>query len=172
MEVQYMSLEQHALIARENVPSVTAWQAAITQLGFDFQIDPELKPFEDTGFVPCKLGQLDSGFEIYYESVGNVLSSYPQIKEKIEPRDFAISFRYAGDMAECACALIASASLAKSFDAVIYDPQDDLIYSFDDLISEIGLVLAEIENPSQEDIIEQPLAEPPKVGKRWWEFWK
>jgi hypothetical protein len=131
-----MSLEQHAFLTRGSVPSRADWQAAIVRLGFDLQIYPGLKPFEDSGFLPCKLGAKDSGFEIYYDPADELLTAYPQMKEKVGHRDYCISFRWGGDMAECACVLIASAALAKSFDAVVYYPDDDLIYSLDALVSD------------------------------------
>ncbi len=89
-----MALEQHAFLARENVPAVMAWQAAITQLGFALQVDPALEPFEASGFVPCKLGQVDTGFEIYYESADELFRMYPHIKDNVSPRNAAISFRW------------------------------------------------------------------------------
>lgn len=166
-----MSLEQHAFIARENVPSVTEWQTAITQLGFDLQLDSGLQPFEDSGFVPCTLKSKETGFEIYYESADELGNTYPHIREQIESRNFAISFRWGGDMAECACVLIASAALAKSFDAIVYYPEDDLFYTVDALISDAGEALAEIDNPPSSDT-ETSRTDRPSTGKRWWEFWK
>ena len=139
-----MSLEQHAFMTKGSVPSRANWQAAIGQLGFDLQFDQQLKPFEDSGFLPCKLRAKDSGFEIYYEPADDLLTAYPQMKEKVGHRDYCISFRWGGDMAECACVLIASAALAKSFDAVVYYPDDDLIYGFDELLSDAKEVLQDI----------------------------
>lgn len=136
-----MSLEQHAFMSRENVPSAATWQAAIGELGFDFTIDPELKPFEDSGFVPCSLGGKKTGFEIYYGPARELVSEYAQLKDKIGRRDYSITFRWGGDLAEAASVLIASAALVKSFDAVVFYPDDDLFYSFDELLNEIGSAL-------------------------------
>lgn len=167
-----MSIEQHAFIVREDVPTVTAWQAAITQCGFDLQINPTLQPFESSGFVPCQLGGDDSGFEISYESAAELLDTYAHLQEQVGPRDTAITFRFGADMAECACVLIASTALAKSFGALVYYPDDDLVYTVEDLISEAREALAELENPSQIEDSEHPLTTTPQGSKRWWEFWK
>jgi len=139
-----MSLEQHAFLARDSVPSVADWQAAITELGFDLEIYPELKPFEHSGGVPCKLGSIESGFEIYYEPADELLTTYPHAKEPAAHRDYAISFRYFGDLADLASVLIAAAALAKSFHAVVYDPQDDVTYTVGDLVGEARQALAQI----------------------------
>jgi len=139
-----LSLEQHAFLMKGTVPSRTDWQAAITEIGFDMQIDPELKPFEAFGFLPCKLEGRDSGFEIYYDPSDELLTAYPQLKENTGLRDYSISFRWGGDMAECACVLIASAALAKSFGALVYYPDDNLLYSYDDLVREAKQALEEM----------------------------
>jgi hypothetical protein len=140
-----MSLEQHAFIAREKVPSVAEWQAAISELGFDLQLYPELKPFEHSGGAPCKLGSLESGFEIYYDRAEELFDTYPHAREPAAHRDYAISLRYFGDTVEFACVCIALAALAKSFDVVLYDPQEDMVYTFDDIMSDARQALAEIE---------------------------
>ena len=78
MEVSVAN-SQYAFIDRERVPSREAWQAAITKSGFDLQLDPELKPFEDSGFSPCTLLGSASGVEIYYsddpEDIGEFKAS-------------------------------------------------------------------------------------------------
>ena len=73
-----------------------------------------------------------------------LLTAYPQLKENTGLRDYSISFRWGGDMAECACVLIASAALAKSFGALVYYPDDNLLYSYDDLVREAKQALEEM----------------------------
>jgi hypothetical protein len=138
-----MSLEQHVFLRKESVPARKEWQVAIAQLGFDLQLDPQLKPFEDSGFLPCTLAGKQSGFEIYYEPADELLRAYPHLKESTGGRDYSISFRWGGDMAECTCVLIVSAALASSFDAVVYYPEDDLLYSSDDLVREAKECMAD-----------------------------
>lgn len=139
-----MSLEQHAFLRRCSVPSREAWQTAILRLGFDMQLGPNLNPFEDSGFLPCKLAGNDSGFEIYYDPAAEVSIAYPGLKDKIAGRDYSISFRWGGDMIECACVLIASAALAKSFDAAVYCPGDNLFYGPEDLVREAQKAVAQV----------------------------
>lgn len=111
-----MANEQFAFLSREHVPSREAWQAAIDEAGFDFQLDPELRPFEDSGFSPCKLEGRDSGFEISYDGSRELLDSFPEL---VGDQDYCISFRWGGDMSECACVMIASYALAKNFGATV-----------------------------------------------------
>jgi hypothetical protein len=111
-----MANEQYAFLPKSRVPDRSSWQSAIDAAGFNFQLDLELQPFADSGFVPCKLHGRDSGFEIYYDESAAVFRSLPGVTSE---HDYCISFRWGGDMSECACVLIASYILAKDFGATI-----------------------------------------------------
>jgi hypothetical protein len=111
-----MSNELLAFIDKARVPSREAWQAAINDSGFDLQLDPEMKPLEDSAFSPCTLMGLASGVEIWYEGDPEFLNDFSEINQG---RNFCITFRWGGDMGECACASIASYTLAKNFGAVV-----------------------------------------------------
>lgn len=128
-----MANEQFAFLKKSEVPSRAAWQAAIEACGFDFQLDPELKPFEDSGFLPCKLMGSDAGFEISYED----LAALPrELRDLAQGRDYCISFRWGGSMAEGASAMIASYALAKSFDAIVSYEGEPPAETLDALLAE------------------------------------
>ena len=111
-----MANEQYAFLNKSEVPSREAWQAVIEACGFDFQLDPELKPFHDSGFLPCTLMGSDAGFEIYYDVVEELPGDF---RDLAQGRDHCISFRWGGSMIECASVMIASYALAKSFGAIV-----------------------------------------------------
>ncbi len=136
-----MSLQQTAYIVRASVPQRDTLQAAVDSLGFDCRIDASYAPFSSSGFFPCVLAGRDSGFEIYFESADDVLGSFPHLVDTVGNRDIAITFRWGGDMAECACVLIVSAALAKSFGAIVHYQDDDMLYSAEQLIIEANTVL-------------------------------
>lgn len=161
-----MSLLQTAFIERSRVPDRAKLEESVRSLGFDLTIDEFYRPFDCEGFLPCILKGRKSGFEIYFESPSEAVQSFPYLKAEIGNRDSAISFRWGGDMAECACVLIVSAALAKSFGAVVHYRDDDLLYSPDQLIEEAkgALQTAESEPPRRSP----PPPPPPK--KPWWKF--
>jgi hypothetical protein len=115
-----MSLQQTAYVARSNVPDRAALQAAVDALGFDCKIDTFYVPFQCSGFLPCVLAGSESGFEIYFEAATDVLSDFPNLTGTVGSRNVAITFRWGGDMSECACVLIVSAALAKTFGAIVH----------------------------------------------------
>jgi hypothetical protein len=122
-----MANEQYAFLEKDKVPNRQAWQAAIDECGFDFQLDPGLKPFEDSGFLPCTLRGRDAGFEIYYTGSPELLREFGDLAQG---KDYCISFRWGSSMAECASVMIASYTLARSFGAIVSyeggDPYENL----------------------------------------------
>lgn len=136
-----MSLQQTAYVERALVPNRDALQAAIDALGFDCKVDGSYIPFKSEGFLPCVLNGKGSGFEIYFEPATEVLQSFPHLAGTVKSRDSAITFRWGGDMVECACVVIVSAALAKSFDAIVHYQDDDMLYSTEQLVAEAGAAL-------------------------------
>ena len=136
-----MSLQQTAYLARTNVPDRAALQAAVDTLGFDCKIDTFYVPFQCSGLLPCVLAGSESGFEIYFEAAADVLSGFPNLVATIGSRDVAITFRWGGDMSECACVLMVSAALAKTFGAIVHYQDDDMLYSADQLVQEARAAL-------------------------------
>jgi hypothetical protein len=136
-----MALLQTAYIARGSVPERESLQAAVDSLGFDCKIDSSYTPFKSTGFLPCVLNGKESGFEIYFEPSTESMEAFPHLSEQVGRRDVAITFRWGGDMMECACILIVSAALAKKFGAIIHYQDDDMLYSPEQLVEEAGVAL-------------------------------
>lgn len=112
-----MAQEQYVFLEKSKVPSRNQWQQVVDESGFDLQIDEELVPFEQTGFLPCRLLGEESGVETYYQTVSDLDS--PNFNEIAAGRDYCISFRWGSSYQECACAMILSYALAQSFDALV-----------------------------------------------------
>jgi hypothetical protein len=139
-----MSLELHVLVAGE-LPQRHLWQAAIDRLGIPVQLDPALDVETGRGYSPCKLRGEDSGFELGDEAAGALVDTYPTLAKAAGsgPRS-AITFRWSGDMSECACVLGAAAGLVAGFGGVAYYPADDLLYDLGGLKLELDAALAEL----------------------------
>jgi hypothetical protein len=139
-----MSLQQTAYVLRSNVPDRVVLQAAIVALGFDCKVDSFYVPFQCSGFLPCFLAGRKSGFEIYFESAQEVLTDVPHLAKSVGSRDVAITFRWGGDMSECASVLIVSAALSSRFGALVHYQDDDMLYSSDQLVEEARAALQSI----------------------------
>lgn len=93
-------ITQYAFLNKIDVPSKQMWQDNINILGYNLILDSELKPFESSGFSPCKFNEKNSGFEIFYEDSKNVLEKYPNFKNKINNKDYCITFKWGEDLTE------------------------------------------------------------------------
>lgn len=119
-----MSMELHVLLSKSRLPDVGQWQAAIDALGFDVKLDPSLKVESDMGFLPAKFKGRDSGFEFNVSPASEITDTYSEFTNEFAGREVSGNFRWGGDLNEMACALVASAALAKLSDGVWFDPQE------------------------------------------------
>jgi hypothetical protein len=111
-----MANEQYAFLKSSNVPTRDALQQAIDRAGFGLTLDADYQPRTNVGFVPCTLNGKPTGVEVCFDDSEELLDSFREIAED---RDCCISFRWGGDMRECACAMVVSYALAESFEAIV-----------------------------------------------------
>lgn len=119
-----MSMELHVLLSKSRLPDVQKWQSAIDALGFDVKLDPSLNVESVTGFLPVKLKGQDSGFEFDVCPAPDITESYTELSKEFGNAEIAANFRWGGDLNEMACALVASAALARLSDGIWFDPQE------------------------------------------------
>jgi hypothetical protein len=136
-----MSLEMHVFLEKRRVPDRASWQAAVDFLGLPLRLSPDLDPIHDTGFSPSEIEGRKSGFEIYSEPPDALLQNQAELANVVGNRDWCISFRWGGDLNECACALAASAGLVKLCDAVAYCADDDLTHDLNRLLEDFRTCL-------------------------------
>jgi len=129
-----MSIEMYAFIREADIPDRVTWQESINSLGFPLDLDKDLDPLTSTGFTPCKIADLESGFEICLDSAEEILDSYPDRKSEFSEFEKSISYRWGGHMEELACSLASAAALMKGHGAKVYYPDDDLVYDADSLV--------------------------------------
>ncbi|MEQ8209620.1 MAG: hypothetical protein RH917_07290 [Lacipirellulaceae bacterium] len=129
---------QYALLAKDRVPSQSDWQKSIDECGFDFKLDPDLKPFEDSGFLPCKLRDREAGFEIYYETSAEALAEFNSIAPSAT---CSIEFTWGGEMIECASAMIASYALAKDFGATVSYEGEEPYSNLDQFLNDTKAII-------------------------------
>jgi len=124
-----MSQELHIFIQNARVPSRDDWQQAIEQLGFPTVLEPSLDLRRDTGYRPTTYKGQSSGFEFYLKPAVGILSSYPHIASRVGSRETCATFRWGGDLKECAASLSAAAALTNLADGIYFYPDDDILYS-------------------------------------------
>ena len=128
-----MANEQYAFLRRSELPTTAALQTAINNdPSFALTIDPETELQASVGFVPCVICGVESGVEIDFDDSPELISEFGPIATD---RDCCLVFRWGGDMAECACAMVLSYTLAKYYNAIVSyegEPPPDSLDSFRD----------------------------------------
>jgi hypothetical protein len=124
-----MAIELHIFADNSRIPSRDGWQRDIEQLAFPTVLDSSLDLRGGGGFTPTTYQGKATGFELYLEPAEGVLSGYPHVAPKVGDRDTCVTFRWGGDLTECAAALSAAAALAKLADGIYFFPDDDTLYN-------------------------------------------
>ena len=115
-----MSIHLNVYLARSSMPEPKQWAAAITEAGFDAQLDSDFDVDSKTGFLPCKYKGELAGFEYYADSVT------PEERAALELSnvfDFAVMFVTGSNMRDFISSLIASGILCKLSGGIFFDPQ-------------------------------------------------
>ncbi len=137
-----MANEQYAFIDKSSIPDRESWQAAVRECGFDLQLDPEWIAGESTGFAPCEILGREAGVEIYCDDDADFMSQFQDIAPG---KDYCISFRWGGSMAECACAMVLSVALVKNFGAIVSYEGEPPVESVADLLVETEAIVKDVE---------------------------
>ena len=131
-----MSLEMQVFLEKQRLPNRASWQSALDSLTLPLRLCPDLDPIHDTGFSPSEIKGLKSGFEIYSEPAHAHLQDQVELRKVVGNRDWCVSFRWGGNLNECACVLAASAGLVRLCGARAYYPEDDLSYDLNRLLED------------------------------------
>lgn len=129
-----MSLELHIFIKDSKVPSRDDWQQAIDDAGFPTVLDLSLDLRRDTGFRPTIYKEQATGYEFCLEPAAGILESYSHLAEQVGGRDMCATFRWGGDLMECAAAISSAAALTKLADGIYFYPDDDIIRTAEDVV--------------------------------------
>jgi hypothetical protein len=144
IDISPMAVQLHIFLKDTRVPNREAWQRAIEQLGFPVVLDPSLDLHRDKGYSPTTYGGHTTGFELYLEPANELVSAYPQIASRVGNRDQCVTFRWGGDLMECAAALSAAGALACVADGIYFYPDDNAVYDVQAALAAIRRELSSI----------------------------
>ena len=114
-----MSIDLNVYLRRASMPSPAAWKQAIREAGFPVDLDDDFDPDSFSGFLPCKLRDMVSGFEYF----SGQLSEADCLAVARVGSDFSVTFVTHSDLREFACSAAASSVLALASGGMLIDPQ-------------------------------------------------
>jgi hypothetical protein len=138
-----MPRAQSAYLVRKDVPARKDLQKAIDGLKFKVTLDDGYAPFKTSGYLPCTLDGEDAGFNIKFQDVAADAVS-ANLKSALGDRDVEIAVKWSGDVRELIAAMAACAALVQNFGAIVYDPDNDKVYSSEEFLEKAREAAASI----------------------------
>ncbi len=115
-----MSVDLIVYVKRSAMPTTQRWAEAIREAGFPLELGSDFDLDTATGFRPCKLRGVLSGFEYYS---GRLSEQDCQDLGAPSGCDFSAMLSTGSDLRECATSLIAASVLCQISNGMLYDPQ-------------------------------------------------
>jgi len=119
-----MAVVMSLFVNATRMASPADWAKAIRSSGFDVDLDSDFDPASFSGFLPCKYGSEDAGFEYLRESV-NKEALPDHVSVQVAERDTMINFVTHSDLRELATSMVASAVLCSISDGVLWETEAD-----------------------------------------------
>ena len=134
-----MSVDLNVFLNRSMMPTPTQWAQAIIDSGFDTEMDSDFDVDDFMGFLPCKHGGVDSGFEYYSDTVSPADRTELDLPNLI---DFSVTFVTGSNIRESMTSLISAGVLCKLSGGTLHDPQSGDSYSADTVLDWIRVEIA------------------------------
>jgi hypothetical protein len=135
-----MSVELTVYLTRSAMPSTRDWAQAIVDAGFPAELDAEFDVDSFSGFLPCRYGHADAGFEYFSGPI-----EFVDELELPEDFDFSVTFATHSSLREFASSAVSAAVLCSLSQGILVDPQADVAVSASDAILWAREQLEEIE---------------------------
>jgi len=125
-----MSVDFTVYMARHAMPEPREWAKAIQSAGFPAELDSEIDVDTFSGFLPCRYGDREAGFE--YESGALEFVDGLELPPDF---DFSVTFSTHSSERELASSVVAAAVLCSLSGGILVDPQADATVSADEAIA-------------------------------------
>jgi hypothetical protein len=115
-----MSVDICVFLRESDLPSRDQWLRAIHDAGHDFEFD-DFSPTEHVGFVPCRMGGKECGFEYSFDAIDH--EEDEDIRAIVGERTHVVTFTLHGSLLDLGAAELAASVLTDLANGVFFDPQ-------------------------------------------------
>lgn len=126
-----MSRDFGVYLHTHNLPTPKEWKEEILQQGFPCELDSDIALLTFSGFLPCSVNGVISGFEYYASDLDNEVLNELDLSRSL---NFDITFCAGAPAAEAIAALAAASCLTKLSEGYLVDfcsgktvPSDEVI---------------------------------------------
>ena len=158
-----MSIELTVRVPVDGLPTPQQWQAAISDHGFKLVLDTDLDMQDFSGYLPCEIDRVSSGFEYYWGRRDHLSESQESV----------VTLVTHSDLLEFLCAAIAAAVLASVSEGILEDPQQGQSWGGEQAVDWARQVEREISTePASQEAQSSTDAARGTRRRPWWRFWQ
>lgn len=163
-----MSMTLINFVRKTELPTKIELENKIKDLGYDFEFLTDfekLNHLNQIDSIECRLNGTKMLIEIYFDSLEEIISDFPELKNQLTNKDLGISFISGSDQLVSACINIISIGLIDLCASIVFYADDAKIYSRDMLIQDTSESLDHIKK-QMDSILEIIIAKRSKYKEK------
>ena len=126
-----MPVELLVVLATSKAPDWPSWNQALWDARAPASLARSVDLRRHNGFLPVRVKGRATGFYFLVESASDLAVQYPALASLPLPKPIVYSLSYGAHPEECAAAFLSASVLVSRFDGVVYDPQQGLMLSLE-----------------------------------------
>lgn len=126
-----MSVELLVILAASKAPDWSSWNQALWEARAPASLARSADLQHHNGYLQVRLQGQATGFYFLVESASELALQYPALAAVPVTRPVVYSLSYGAHPQECAAAFVAASVLVSRFDGVVFDPQQGVLLSLE-----------------------------------------
>ena len=126
-----MPVELLVVLATSKAPDWSSWNQALWDARAPASLARSVDLQHHNGFLPARVKGRATGFFFVVESATDLAVQYPALASVPLTKPIVYSLSYGAHPEECAAAFLSASVLVSRFDGVVYDPQQGLLLSLE-----------------------------------------
>jgi len=126
-----MPVELLVVLATSKAPDWASWNQALWDARAPASLARSVDLQHHNGFLPARVKGRATGFFFVVESATDLAVQYPALASVPLTKPIVYSLSYGAHPEECAAAFLSASVLVSRFDGVVYDPQQSLMLSLE-----------------------------------------
>lgn len=126
-----MSVELLVVLAATKAPDWSSWNQALWEAHVPASLSRSVDLQHHDGYLPVRVQGRATGFYFQVESAADLRVQYPALTTVPVIKPIVYSLSYGAHPDECAAAFLSASVLVSRFDGVVFDPQQGVLLSLD-----------------------------------------
>jgi hypothetical protein len=127
-------MELFVILALQDVPGTDELNLAANKLSVPLVLEKEIDLSTQTGFLPAKINNNNSGAEVYVTPYAEIKSFLPEHDISNITNPVVITFRWGGDFQEAAVSMYSAYIISENYVSITFEPQSGVFLSSQQLL--------------------------------------